>query len=87
MDDNYQLVKAAIDFVQACENHDAALYGSLRYNTSIKNKCDANGCSEVKELFSDYRTPLEVKSDVNDADVFFDSEQQEKAFIDDFSLV
>ncbi|MFH0853874.1 MAG: fibronectin type III domain-containing protein, partial [bacterium] len=53
---NGALEKAAIDFVQTCEpnstdvyNTKPKLYGSLRYNSSILDSCDAQGCAAAKE--------------------------------------
>lgn len=42
--------KAAIDFVQYCEEGTAGLYGSLRYNSSVASSCTENSCAKVKEL-------------------------------------
>lgn len=51
------LEKAAIDFVQICEpsasdlynNTRPKLYGSLRYNSSIPDSCNTQGCAEAKK--------------------------------------
>ena len=47
---NGTLNKAAIDFVQYCEeNQSKPLYGSLRYNSNIANTCNGNDCSGVQK--------------------------------------
>jgi len=54
---NGTLEKAAIDFVQTCEpnstdvyNAQPKLYGSLRYNSSIADSCNSQGCTEAKKI-------------------------------------
>jgi len=49
------LAKAAIDFVQICEPQSSdineqspKLYGSLRYNSSMPDSCNSQGCAEAK---------------------------------------
>ncbi|MCX6796057.1 MAG: hypothetical protein NTW06_01005, partial [Candidatus Falkowbacteria bacterium] len=53
---NGSLEKAAIDFVQICEpkSNDInatvpKLYGSIRYNSSIADSCNSQGCAEAKK--------------------------------------
>lgn len=48
---NGKISKAAIDFVQYCEENTAkGLYGSIRFNSTLANTCSTNSCSKVKEL-------------------------------------
>lgn len=49
--DKKTVKKAAIDFVQYCEEGTAWLYGSLRYNSSISNSCDSSWCNNVRKMF------------------------------------
>ena len=42
--------KAAIDFVQYCNGSSQALYGSLRYHSSLASACTATSCSAVKTI-------------------------------------
>ncbi len=54
---NGNLEKAAIDFIQICEpiaddlysDTRPKLYGSLRYNSSVANSCNSQGCAEAKK--------------------------------------
>lgn len=54
---NGNLEKAAIDFVQTCEpgstelysNTMPKLYGSVRYNSTIPDSCDVQGCATAKK--------------------------------------
>jgi hypothetical protein len=48
---NGKISKAAIDFVQYCEENTAkGLYGSVRYNSSIANTCSSSSCEKVKDI-------------------------------------
>ncbi len=49
---NGVLQKAAIDFVQSCDNSTGKLYGSLRYNSSVPNYCVNGDCSRVERLLN-----------------------------------
>jgi hypothetical protein len=46
-----KISKAAIDFVQYCEENTAkGLYGSIRYNSTLAHTCSTTSCSKVKDL-------------------------------------
>ncbi len=67
-----ELSKAAIDFVQYCEGWEKGLYGSIRYNSTIKSSCTSNSCDKVIELIEDKK----VVSSNSDSDEISDEETQ-----------
>ncbi|MFH1030449.1 MAG: CARDB domain-containing protein, partial [bacterium] len=61
------LKNAAIDFVQTCEpnstdvyNAQPKLYGSLRYNSTIQDSCDAQGCATAKKYLGFTDKPVTI---------------------------
>lgn len=66
---NGKISKAAIDFVQYCEENTAkGLYGSVRYNSSIANTCSSSSCSKVKELIEWWNKGNENQQNKNMSD-------------------